>query len=320
MPDATPHGSAFSPREPPCVVHLVWGPLGIDPVRAFLASYRAHPAGAPHRLVMLFNGTPTPAARKELAGELEDITHESITIEQPVLDLDAYRQAAERLAGWRYLFLNSYSRLLAEGWLAHLDGALEDPGVGIAAASGSWASMLSYALFQLGLPSAYRGVFADRRSTLEQFERLHTERTGQKASSNPLRRHAGVLLSLAPMLFGFTRFPSVHVRTNAFSIDHETLMKTFSTAQERKVQTHRLESGRAGITAQIERDGRRAVVVDRTGRSHECGRWPESETFWHGAQSGLLVADNQTDFYAAGDADRRQLLSRYAWGERASPL
>ncbi len=40
------------------VVHLVWGPLGPEPLRDFLRSYHAHDAGAPHELVVLFNGVP----------------------------------------------------------------------------------------------------------------------------------------------------------------------------------------------------------------------------------------------------------------------
>jgi hypothetical protein len=41
---------------------------------------------------------------------------------------------------------------------------------------------------------------------------------------------------------------------------------------------------------------------------------------WQGAQEGLLVADNQTRSYVAGDANRRRLLSSFAWGRSADQL
>ena len=38
------------------VVHLVWAAAGIEPFRNFLRSYRHHPAGSDHGLVILYNG------------------------------------------------------------------------------------------------------------------------------------------------------------------------------------------------------------------------------------------------------------------------
>lgn len=303
----------------PCVVYLTWGPLGPEPLREFLASYHRHPAGAPHRLVVLLNGVESGASRDVLRRELEHTDHRLIDLERSLLDLVAYRAAADILSASRYCFLNSYSRVLADDWLAYLDRALDEPRVGIAAASGSWASMLSYALFQLGLPSAYRRVFDGRGSTLRQFEELHRERTGDVPSSNCVRRRVGTVVSLLPMLVGFVRFPAHHVRTNAFAIEHDVFMLAAKPALRRKVQTHRLESGRGSFTRQVERRGLRAVVVDRSGQLYDPSDWPGSETFWQGEQRGLLVADNQTEYYARGDARRRLLLARYAWGDRGVP-
>lgn len=304
----------------PCVVYLAWGPLGPAPLREFLASYHEHPAGMPHRLVVLLNGVTTDAARDALLGELVHTDHEMIALERPVLDLLAYRQAAEILCASRYCLLNSYSRVLADDWLVHMDGALAQPDVGLAAATGSWASMLSFALFQLGLPSAYTEVFDDRAATIRELEQLNFDRTGNAPSTDLLRRWLARVVSLAPMLVGFVRFPAHHVRTNALAIEHNVLMSASRSSLRRKVQTHRLESGRNSFTRQVERRGLRVVVVDRFGRLYDPPDWAASETFWQGSQRGLLVADNQTADYDRADAARRLLLSRYAWGDQAAPL
>jgi hypothetical protein len=122
-------------------VHLVWGPLGPAPLREFLASYRKHPAGIDHELVVLFN--VTDGQRPALLGELEGVEHRLLTLPAPVQDLAAYLQVAERLEHERLCFLNSYSVLAADGWLELLSGARGEPGIGLAGASGSWANVAS---------------------------------------------------------------------------------------------------------------------------------------------------------------------------------
>jgi len=123
-----------------CVVHLVWAPLGAEPLRRFAASYRAHPAGLDHRLVLLFKGFgddgPT-AAHREAAAALD---HAPMTYDRPTFDLPAYAAAAADLDAAHVCFLNSESVLVADGWLAALHDALRDPAVGAVGATGSYES------------------------------------------------------------------------------------------------------------------------------------------------------------------------------------
>lgn len=304
------------------VVHLVWGPLGPRPLREFMDSYRRHPAGAEHDLVILLNGV-APAdgadpARDALLGELHGVPHRLIELERPLLDLAAYAQAAARLQHEHLCLLNSHSRLLCEGWLASLQAALHLPGVALAGATGSWTSMRSYALRQLGLPSAYRRVWPDRGRVFREFHELHAERTGAPPPRGALAR-VHTALALADMTIGFPSFPAPHIRTNAFLVPRRLLLGAFGGRLRRKVDAHRLESGRRSLTALARLAGGRPLVVDRAGRAFEVAEWPDSETFWQADQAGLIVADNQTDTYRRADAARRLLLAQYAWGERAAP-
>lgn len=130
-----------------CVVHLVWAPLGPEPLRRFVRSYRAHPAGRVHELLVVCNGFAGDAAALDaVRAELEGVEHAEQVLDTPVQDLAAYRLAAERAAGAEALcFLNSHSELLADGWLALLDDALREDGVGIVGATGSFESAFSAA-------------------------------------------------------------------------------------------------------------------------------------------------------------------------------
>ncbi|HEY2282800.1 MAG TPA: hypothetical protein VGH60_04535 [Solirubrobacteraceae bacterium] len=315
------------------VVHLVWGPLGIGPLRQFLASYKRHSAGAEHELVVLLNNVPEPLPA-ELEAALEGVEHRLLRTPKPVLDLAAYAHAADRLEHQRLCFLNSYSEILATDWLAKLNHALDQPRAGLVGATGSWASLHSAVLNAFLLPNPYRRVVPARRVAREQMREIELEldaaRTPEGAApprTEPPRRTlsgsvVSTLRSFRPMpeqLLRFAPFPAYHVRTNAFMLDRATFAKLHMRPLSRKMDAYLLESGRASFTSQIQNMGLRTLVVARDGAFYDHPEWHAGETFWRGEQQGLLVADNQTRSYANGSYDRRRLLSAFAWGPESAP-
>jgi hypothetical protein len=334
------------------VVHLVWGPLGPAPLREFLASYRAHPAGVEHELVVLFNGV-SDAQRPALMAELEGIDNRLLPEEPGVQDLLAYNRAAQQLEHQRVCFLNSHSRILAADWLAKLDRALDEPRAGLVGASGSWASVHSGVLHSLFLPTPYRGAMPSRAVARAEYQAIGLEQEANRgkpapvsrapsmapvnsapsvASTNPARSASplralagsvlGVLRTIPPMpqqLLRFKGFPAPHLRTNAFMVDRARFAALQVGGVGKKLDAYALESGRNSFTRQVQRQGLRVLVVDREGLCYEPDRWPLSRTLWQGDQERLLVADNQTRLYANGGIDRRRLLSAVAWGTQADP-
>lgn len=122
---------------PLCLVHLCWTPYGLDPARRFLDSYRAHEAGAPHRLLVVLAG---PAEGREPFAEVFGaVAHERLDLGLGP-DLSHYRVAVERHEAPAYCFVNTVSEILADGWLGKLAAALERPGVGMVGATGSYES------------------------------------------------------------------------------------------------------------------------------------------------------------------------------------
>lgn len=300
-------------------MHLVWGPLGPEPLRAFVEAYRAHPAGAPHELVILFNGVSIGADRAALDAELDGLEHRVVTIDRPLLDLAAYTAVAAQLRHRRLLFVNSYSRPLAEGWLAHMDAAAHEPGVGVVGASGSWGSMASHTRLNLGLGGPYSRVFADPQEVTRVFVALTDGREdiGPPATGGRVARARGRGLTIARHLTRFPSFPAPHVRTNAFIIPRDVLLSLDGLSPADKFAAYELESGRHSITRQLQVRGLRALVVDRGGETYSPEQWPASHTFWQGEQRGLLIADNQTEVYERGSIEVRRILAGYAWGRDA---
>ena len=275
------------------LVYLAWAPLGPAPLREFLRSYHHHPAGAEHRLIVVLNeaegdasrdansGDGGEALRTALLAELGDTEHSLIELERPVLDLPAYGLAARQLEHERLCFLNSYSTILADGWLGQLAHALDDANVGVAGATGSWESQAEwirgkpiYWPYQLALlPRARRD---------------------------------------------YPRFPNPHIRTTAFMLDRQMLLKAGFERAADKCDTYLLESGLHSFTRQIVERGLRPVVVGRDGRAYDIEEWPTSATYRAGGQRNLLIADNRTRDWERASPRLRRRLSRDAWGRAAS--
>jgi hypothetical protein len=313
-----PVSGGVGERRRTAVLHLVWAPLGVEPLSAFLASCRAHPAEEDHEVVILLNGTQLVGAADlgKLRGELADTEHRLIELPRPVLDLAAYAYAVSMIDHQFVCILNSYSRPRADGWLRMLGSALRRPGVGIVGASGSWASHNSYARFHLGLPSPYRAVYRNRAQTIAAFAAIETERSGIQPAGGALAK-IGTARALLGSIASSPSFPATHLRTNAFMAARELLSWALPQSLSNKAGAHRVEGGRRSITRRVQATGLGVRVVDRRGEAFEPEDWPESDTFWHGDQERLLIADNQSETYEQGSYERRLLLSRLAWGQRA---
>jgi hypothetical protein len=302
------------------VAHLVWAPLGPEVLTRFAESYSRHVAGVEHRLLILLNGFRADQDLAPWRRALEHLRYEELRIADPVLDLAAYRQAVELVPADRYCFLNSYSVLRADGWLALLQSIASRPRVGAVGASGSWGSQFSHTRYNIGLGGPYRRVFADRGVTNRVFAGMSPgDAPADSLPSGRLRLAFAAARELIAHSVAFPAFPSPHLRSNCLMIDRDVWMRVCRRAPSDKFGAYRLESGRRGITARLKAMGLRAVVVGRDGRSYEPTEWPASQTFWQGDQENLLVEDNQTRLYQHGDAEVRRVLSGYAWGPRAEP-
>jgi hypothetical protein len=263
------------------LVHLVWAPLGTAPLRRFLASYRAHSPGADHELGVVLNGASSAAApegsREALEAEIAETDHRLIVLEEPVLDLAAYGEAARRLEHSRLCFVNSYTVVQADGWLGALSRALDEPDVGLVGASGSWESQAEWV----------------RGSVLHWPQQLLTLRSARR---------------------DFPRFPNPHIRTTGFMIERAPLLEMRLDRVRDKRSAYLLESGRISITRRVQQRGQRAVVVGRDRCIYDIADWPASRTFRSDGQGNLLVADNRTEDFEAATPALRRRLARDAWG------
>jgi hypothetical protein len=339
-----------------CVVHLVWKPLGLLPLRNFLSSYKQNSGGLPHRLVILFNGFNGEDELGPYHAEMEGLPYEWLMISPATQDIPAYFAAAKRFDSGYFCFLNSYSMLLDNEWLAKMYAYVSLPDVGLVGATASWASHYSIARWVKGIPSSYDAALSDLKE--EHLRRIQSirrravfhlsEGLKQRIRSMPLSRRIAYSLyyhGAARCYYTVTNslrfysadrreklerlkrfpasdyepYPAAHLRTNAFMIPRRVMLNLKTWDMPTKDDAYQFEGGRMSLTNQVIRMGLKVLVVGRDSRGYEKEEWAQSETFWQGQQGNLLVSDNMTRQYEEGDSYTRTFLSRFAWGQQAAP-
>ncbi|MFP3556261.1 hypothetical protein SB861_36935 [Paraburkholderia sp. SIMBA_049] len=311
---------------------------GIHSFRRFADSYRAHAAGCPHQLVIVYKGFEGCDDRdldeaRNVFREVDD-SHNEVCVSDEHYDIGAYIQAAHQIDAKFVCFVNTHTEILADSWLKHLRDAIEDESVGIAGATGSYESLYdSLALL-------------DRVIWLAGFERVAYDRKLADYYRFILNIHAPWWLAEKPQkereyghfyeryldekwkiswrnavspggyndfLEDFPRFPNPHVRSNGFILRRSDFLK-FS-VQPTKKSAFGFESGPNGLSQTLLKEGKRLLMVDRDGRCVDQGDWPHAHCFRSGNQEKLLLADNQTRAYDRLSQAEKVTHLMLSWGD-----
>lgn len=271
---------------PVAVVHLALESYGVTPFRAFVESYRRHPAGIDHELVIALKGFTDLDEASDFAREVDGLGADLVLVPDEGFDLGTYFHVARMRPRTAYLFTNSRTSIWADGYLANLSHALASPGVGLVGATGSLQSLASHYRWSRsrpGWPDWCWRLISEARSLLA-------------------LRH-------------YPPFPNPHLRSNAMLIRHDVLTRLAHPEFRTKADCMRFESGWTGITRQIEAMGLEVRLVESTGRSLAPHEWPTADVFWQGGQTALMIADNQTELYRQAGPPARAVLHDYAWTE-----
>ena len=271
-----------------CVAHLVREKNGIEPFKRFLDSYGGNSAELAHDLIIIFKGFSQARVPESYEALLAGIPHKRHFVEDVGLDIGPYLEVAKVFQYRYFCFFNSYSQILAKGWLRNMHHWVTKPGVGITGATASYQSVSS--------------DFHDYR-LIEKKETL----------KDRLRIIKRFILYLSKIHGRFPSFPNYHIRTNSFMVARDTLNSLKHAKIRFKWDAYAFESGKESLTRQIIRMGLSPIVVDKDGNGYEKEHWFESETFWLMDQKNLLVSDNQTAAFLKGNLALRTRLSFHAW-------
>ncbi|MBI1262902.1 MAG: hypothetical protein GC184_14385 [Rhizobiales bacterium] len=109
----------------------------------FLDSYLAHDPGYDHDLVILMKGFDRRGRERFKAMALSRVPETRfLEMADEGFDINAYKFAAENLESDYLVFLNSYSKIECDGWLAKMLHPFEfESAVGVTGATGSWETI-----------------------------------------------------------------------------------------------------------------------------------------------------------------------------------
>lgn len=284
------------------VVYLYRFAEGETPVRRFLQTYRDHPAGIDHDLCVVFKGFHAGDSLARGRALFRDFPIHCIEHVDVDYDIGSYRYAANLLPNPRLIFLNTFSQILADNWLAHFDHALDIPEVGLVGATGSW--LANTGSYEASVNYLMQKVFGNSNNNRPRPKQLAGHR---------VERYVRAPFDYLSRFYQYGRYPNPHIRTNAFMIETARFLSLKFSRLATKDDVYKFESGRRSMTKQILRQKLSPVVVDRNGRVYGVNDWKSSSTFWINEQENLIIADNRTADYARADQGLRQRLENLAW-------
>lgn len=319
------------------VVYLARFAEGAKPIANFIESYNRHAAGIAHDRVVIRKGFSDENTQQDRI--LRPLFSNVISLSDDGFDITAFAKAAAQLPHKQVVFLNTFSEIVSDNWLAKLNSTFSEPAIGLVGATGSYESLhSSVKRFQEGLfrnkllPSSGRlkRLSQSVRKLLPQrfMNRLVLAIIAYSATNNQAANNRTPDDQFEAFwesetrpggTFGFLNaiplYPNPHIRTNAFMIERQTFLDTLPTSITAKKDTFLYESGPDSLTQQILRRGKKVVIVGNDRQSYSIDQWPKSGTFRLGDQHNLLVQDNQTRAFAALSRAEKRVFVEMTWGE-----
>ncbi len=325
------------------VIYLARLHEGYPAFEAFADSYRAHPAGEPHDLIVVCKGFTKPGEFAAVSAIFTGIDHTIIAVADDIgMDLHAYQEAARQIKNDYVFCLNTFSRLRVNNWLAKLWSNMSRPGVGMVGATGSYESLhssikaLEFLVYSLRQPARFNSQvnrdFAWMLPIFDQFtlratqsKQLRVRRfigdiVRNRIPISQLLEHMPTVWSTAINHIGGHRyfrdipmFPNPHIRSNGFMVRRKDLLAT-PLPDKSKFSCCLFESGPRGLSISLLNKGLDLIVVGADGTGYSMDQWPTCQAFRSGDQSNILVADNQTEAFDRFSKEVNRTHRIMTWG------
>src|SRR5262245_57404644 len=123
------------------VVYLARQADGVASFQRFADSYRRHPAGIGHELIVIYKGFQQQSDLQKARAIFHDLPHRGVELEDVGFDMGSYVETSQRVSHEYLCFVNTHTELVATDWLKLLFKYVSQGGVGIAGAMGSYESL-----------------------------------------------------------------------------------------------------------------------------------------------------------------------------------
>ncbi|WP_316189352.1 hypothetical protein [Bradyrhizobium sp. SZCCHNS1054] len=318
------------------VVYLARLAEGLGPLRKFARSYFDYPAGASHRLFVLYKADDwslLDSARRIFG----PIPHMELRVPDAIgVDIDAYRWAVRTISNDRVCFFNTFSEIRTNDWLAKLDDNLTRR-VGVVGATASYEALPN----SLELVSKVVWLCANcniayDRNIAHYYEDILSQHAPRWIGRSRFRKALSLLLrpgrasverkfsdywqsltdrgGALEWYMQFPSFPNPHIRTNAFMLRRNDARRYLSEPVIKKQNASLFECGPRGLTSRVILDNMHPILVGADGNGYEPHSWPHTETFRLETQQNILIGDNRTEMYDSLSPKNKAVYSWMSWG------
>lgn len=322
-------------------------------IENFANSYRNHPAGIPHDLIIIHKGDFKKNEKESFKKIFEGLPYQPFFISDEGFDIHAYLKVASEIPHYYVCFFNTFSVILSDNWLKKLFHHLKKTHVGMVGTTASYESLLSSikllqyvrwsaernelkygeeAYFQWILTNNFsfkrivnigrilltkNGVFEIKKKLINFAKRYSLKESHKNSSTTEFEEWWNTVI--APegklgFLKDFPSFPNPHIRSNGFMVKRELLLE-YNHLEKTKEACCRFESGFDGLTRRILKKGFSVLLVGANGRAYSPEQWPQSGTYLIRAQKNLIMRDNRTQNYSTMPLKEAQTHSYIAWGD-----
>ncbi|WP_426441686.1 hypothetical protein [Bradyrhizobium genosp. P] len=324
------------------VLYLARFADGFDEFERFAASYRKHPPGHRHDLIIIAKGFENGGQLSLLGKIFSNISHSIVEMQDDIgVDIHAYQAACRQISHHTVCFINTHARLQADQWLEKLYSNFRKPGVGIVGATGSYESLyssikLTYQIcwlidndsaFNPKLTRQFKWLFAPRSpasvdalwSPLKRIKIMLDDRREKRKSADEVSQTYEATWSMATEpgagfhdISNIPEFPNPHIRTNVFMLSRERFLDCPING-DNKFAALQFESGPSGINACIRKARLRSLAVGADGVGYDVEQWPFAKGFRSGNQSNLLAIDNQTEEFRHLSRNEKRMMATMTW-------
>jgi hypothetical protein len=318
---------------------------GLDAFARFVNSYKNHPAGIDHKLVIIYKGFESSESLEQAKLIFKDVLHDQIFLEDVGFDIGSYFEASKVITSEYLCFLNTHSEISADDWLKLMMQAATKDEIGLTGAMGSYESIKDSVNLYRWIILESMGANLEIKKFIAIYFEYILSRYHRKwylgnifdeiemEQDNRLKR---LVLFLRKIVFLpgfyssgtqsiwlsapkfesniFPSFPNPHIRSNGFIMKGQIFRGLLTRNLINKAEANLFESGPQSMTNVIKNLGLKVVIVGKNGTIYDEENWWDSHTFRQGDQSNLLISDNHTRAFMDMSEPSRESHEWLTWG------
>ena len=284
------------------VIYLARGvDWGLNAAKTFIESYKKHPAGYPHHLIIAAKAWNTmPEEYQELKRLAEELNAIVIDLPDDGFEFTAYYRCALNLHSDFILCMTSSSVIQADNWLEKFAQKINDNKLlKMIGTCGSWAPTPKYDMIEWS-----------------QLKKQYTKKDLKYYYDKYLYK-IKCLLQYIKYKNQFSNFPNYHIRTNAFIIDRNLYIEYFNQKHKpkTKMDCYCYESGKFSLTNYICSNNYKLGILGKDNILYNKKDWNKSRTFCAQDTSNIIIRDKYDTYFKNLSSIKRCIYEKIIWGE-----